>query len=82
MSHDVGGGAAGLAAACAAAKVGARALFLEKYGFLGARVGTSHRADTKPSLALYVRYPARFRRSASGRYPPKAARQPYEMTGF
>jgi succinate dehydrogenase/fumarate reductase flavoprotein subunit len=31
----VGGGAAGLAAAYAAAKVGARALLLEKYGFCG-----------------------------------------------
>jgi phytoene dehydrogenase-like protein len=82
MSHDVGGGAAGLAAACKAAKVGARVLLLEKYGFLGARVGTSHMADTKPSLALYVRYPARSRRSANGRNPPEAAHQPYEVTGF
>ena len=31
----VGGGAAGLAAACTAAKAGARVLLLEKYGFCG-----------------------------------------------
>src|ERR1700758_1006686 len=34
----VGGGAAGLAAACTAARAGARVLLLAKYGFCGAAV--------------------------------------------
>lgn len=40
----VGGGAAGLAAACTAANAGARVLILEKYGFCGGAAVAGSRA--------------------------------------
>ena len=48
----VGGGAAGIAAACAAGKAGARVVLLERYGFLG---GLATAAQVGTICGLYLR---------------------------
>lgn len=88
----VGGGAAGLGAACAAAEAGARVVLLERYGFLGglaaaAAVGTVCglylRDEAGPRFAAHG-FARRFAERLAGGRTPVAAGQglwvlPYEV---